>query len=137
MDTLRDIAEFRSSRFSPILPEQAQVNPGVYGAELATWLCTELARLGIVTSYPIAEDWGWLVEYGTESGAEFAVHCGNVDGTNDRWLLSLRRFGRGFLGRDRPPFEEAGPLIEGIERLLRNEESVAGLTWLFDGSDSP
>jgi hypothetical protein len=132
METLRDIAEFRSRRFTPLLPEQAQVNPGVYGAELAYWLCIELARAGVATSYPVAEDWGWLVEYSTGEGEAFAVHCGNVDGTDDRWLLSLRRFGRKLFGRDKPPYEAARPLVEGIERLLRAEASVTELHWLYE-----
>jgi hypothetical protein len=137
MNTLRDIALFRSRRFTPLLPEQAQVNPGVYGAELAYWLCTELARSGVVTSYPIAEDWGWFVEYNTAAGAAFAVHCGNVDGTDDQWLLSLRRFGRKLFGRDKPPCVEAAPLIRAIETLLRAEESVTELTWLYGAASDP
>src|SRR5262245_29293448 len=56
MEELRDIA--RSERFSPVLPDESQVNPGVYGAELAFWLCAELAALGVITSYPVSEDWG-------------------------------------------------------------------------------
>ena len=59
MSALRDIAEFRSTKFAPVLPDDSQVNPQVYGAELAFWLCTELAKRGIVTSYPNFEDWGW------------------------------------------------------------------------------
>jgi hypothetical protein len=91
MESIRDIVEFRSSRLSPVLPDDAQVNPGRYGAELAFWLCVELAKRGVVTSYPESEDWGWFIEYITESGSEFAIHCGNIDGTSDQWLLSLRR----------------------------------------------
>lgn len=58
MTTLRDITEFRSTRFSPVLPEDPQVTPGIYGAELSFWLCTELAKQGVLTSYPEQEDWG-------------------------------------------------------------------------------
>ena len=35
MTTLIDIAEFHSARLAPVLPEESQVNPQVYGAELA------------------------------------------------------------------------------------------------------
>lgn len=52
-----DIAEFRSAAFAPVLPEENQVNPSVYGAELAFWLCTELAKRNVATSYPEYEDW--------------------------------------------------------------------------------
>jgi hypothetical protein len=131
MSNLRDIAEFRSSRFAPFLPEEQQVNPGVYGAELAWWLSTELARRGMVTSYPISEDWGWYVAYSTAEGAEFAVHCGNVGGSTDHWLLSLRRYGRKLLGRDKPPFVEAAALVEEIQGLLYAEETVVEVVWLW------
>jgi hypothetical protein len=30
---------FDSERFRPVLPDESQVNPGRYGAELAYWLC--------------------------------------------------------------------------------------------------
>jgi hypothetical protein len=105
MNALRDIARFKSARFSPVLPEDCQLNPQVYGAELAYWLCTELARRGVATSYPNSEDWGWFIEYLPQSGSEFAVHCGNVDGAQDQWLLSLRRHARKVFGRDKPPYE--------------------------------
>jgi len=37
-----DIAEFSSELFRPFLPEESQVNPEVYGAELAYWLARKL-----------------------------------------------------------------------------------------------
>ena len=55
--------EFSSAEFLPYLPEESQANPGVYGFELAHWLSRALAERGIVTSYPLGEDWGWLIEY--------------------------------------------------------------------------
>jgi hypothetical protein len=50
--------DFESNMFSPFLPGDAQVNPGVYGAELAYWLSRQLAQRGMPTSYPQYEDWG-------------------------------------------------------------------------------
>ena len=131
MEELRDIAQFRSARFSPLLPDESQVNPGVYGAELAFWLCAELAALGITTSYPVSEDWGWFIEYAAASGAEFAVHCGNVQGETNLWLLSLRRFGRKLLGRDKPPYSQADRLVVGIQTLLMRTPYISELEWLY------
>jgi hypothetical protein len=133
MSELRDIVEFRSDRFAPVLPEDSQVNPQVYGAELAFWLCSELAKGGVVTSYPEYEDWGWYIEYITEGGSEFAVHCGNVGGARDHWLLSLRRYGRKMFGRDKPPYEEAAILIAGIRGLV-NGEGFTEVSWLYDSN---
>ena len=131
MEELRDMARFRSERFSPVLPDESQVNPGVYGAELAFWLCAELAALGVITSYPLSEDWGWFIEYTAASGAEFALHCGNVQGETSLWLVSLRRFGRKFLGRDKPPYSEADPLVAGIQTLLMRAPYILELEWLY------
>ena len=67
--------EFSSTRFLPYLPESCQVNPGVYGFELATWLSRKLAEAGFPTSYPTNEDWGWYIEY-VEDEAAYLIGCG-------------------------------------------------------------
>jgi hypothetical protein len=67
--------EFSSDRFRPYLPEDSQVNPGVYGFELATWLSQTLAKNGVVTSYPISEDWGWFIEYISDADEELMIAC--------------------------------------------------------------
>jgi hypothetical protein len=135
MEAIRDIAEFRCARFAPVLPEECQVNPGRYGAELAFWLCTRLYQEHqIATSYPENEDWGWLLSYSTEDGAEFAVHCGNIEGTNDLWLISLRRYGRKLFGRSKPSFAVANDLIEALRCLLKQEQTITELDWLFDSA---
>ena len=131
MKDSREIAEFHSERFVPVLPDECQVNPQVYGMELAFWLCSELAQCGIVTSYPESEDWGWYIEYNADSGAEFAVDCGNVGGASDHWLLCLRRFGRRLFGRDKPPFSDATPLISRTRKILETESSVSNLEWRY------
>jgi hypothetical protein len=132
MQNLIDIAEFVSVKFEPILPEHCQVNPRVYGAELAYWLCPELAKSGIAASYPQNEDWGWYIEFITESGSEFAVHIGNVFGTKDRWLISLRRYGRKIFGRKKPSISEAESLLSGIKQILESEPSISDLKWLLE-----
>jgi hypothetical protein len=132
MGKIQDLAEFRSSRFAPVLPEECQVNPGRYGAELAFWLCTRLYEAHrIATSYPDYEDWGWLLSYSTEAGDEFALHCGNTDGSNDHWLISIRRYGWKLFGRDKPSFEDASDLIGALRRVLEGEERVKELKWRY------
>jgi len=130
LDGLQDIASFHSGKFAPFLPEDSQVNPGVYGAELAFWLSAQLMAKGVVTTYPESEDWGWYLEFFTDGGSEFAVHCYNVDGARDRWLLALRRHARKSFGRDKPPFQEAEPLVRGIHAVLSQEVSISHLNWL-------
>ena len=108
------------------------MNPGRYGAELAFWICTRLyEEHRIATGYPDYEDWGWLLSYSTKEGDEFALHCGNIDGSKDRWLISIRRFGRKLFGRDKPSFECASDLICALRRLLEGEESVKELDWRY------
>lgn len=66
--------EFTSAKFLPFLPEACQVNPGVYGFELALWLSQALVRANLPTSYPMSEDWGWFIEY-IDGDAEFMIGC--------------------------------------------------------------
>jgi hypothetical protein len=132
MDTLKYIVEFRSKDFVPFLPDEAQVNPEVYGAELAFWLSASLAGRGVVTSYPQSEDWGWYIEFFTDSGSEFAIHCCNVDGSKDRWLLSLRRFPRKMFGRDKPPFSEASKLVAGVREAISALNSASEVIWHWE-----
>jgi hypothetical protein len=70
--------EFVSAKFLPILPEECQTNPGAYGFELALWLAEALANRGIITSYPIGEDWGWLIEFTATDGVEFTIGCSSL-----------------------------------------------------------
>ena len=69
--------EFSSAEFLPYLPEACQANPGVYGFELALWLSRALAERGLVTSYPLGEDWGWFIEY-VEGETEIMIGCSSV-----------------------------------------------------------
>jgi hypothetical protein len=88
---------FRSAKFLPFLPESAQSNPGVYGYELAHWLSQALAARGLVTSYPIGEDWGWLIEF-IDGDDEYMIGCASVaeDGEGYRgrpldWRVFVQR----------------------------------------------
>ena len=135
MPELVEIVSFRSDRFAPILPEDSQVNPEVYGAELAWWLTSELAAHGVITSYPIAEDWGWFIEYSGSEDSEFALHCYNVDGSRDRWLLALRPFGRRMFGRDRPDAALARPLLDALRAVLGSEPTIGEIEWIEGGAN--
>ena len=119
---------FSSKRFTPVLPEESQVNPGRYGAELAFWLCAKLAGEGVVTSYPEYEDWGWFVEYISPDGDEFWLACGNVDGTNDIWHCFLIPKKKGLFGR-KPDNHRARPLLEALESILQSESTVHSVNW--------
>ena len=136
MDGLVDLAEFTADSLAPRLPESCQVNPGVYGAELASWLAFELAERSVVTSYPGQEDWGWYIDFSTEDGSEFAVHCGNIGESRERWGLQLRRFGRKLFGRDKPPFSDAAPLVDAIRAILESSPEVTSLEWRYPGDRS-
>jgi hypothetical protein len=127
-----DLVEFKSPAFAPTLPDECQVNPGRYGAELAFWLCQKLAVLGVVTSYPEYEDWGWYLTYHAPSGAEFALNLGNIDGTTDTWSLSLERFRQKVFRRS--SFAEASALVDGVRRVLQAESSVSDLQWTYPAS---
>ena len=75
--------EFSSAKSLPFLPEECQANPGAYGFELALWLAQALAQRGVITSYPLGEDWGWFLEYTDATETEFSIGCSSVAEHNE------------------------------------------------------
>ena len=86
--------EFTTDRFRPFLPEPCQVSEDLYGFELAAWLAQALAEEGLVTSYPHGEEFGWFLEYPTESGQEITIGCaspGPTLGYPTHWRVFARQ----------------------------------------------
>ena len=127
-----DTVRFRSPRFKPVLPDDSQVNPGRYGAELAFWLCTELAKADLVTSYPNYEDWGWFLDHANDRGEEFRLCIGNIDGTDDEWQCFLEPLSKGFF-KGRPDIQSASKLMAGLEELLKATPDITDIEWSKEG----
>lgn len=120
--------EFASDAFQPILPEDSQVNPECYGAELAWWLCQQLMAKGVPTSYPNFEDWGWFIEYLADDN-EYWLCCGNVVGSDNRWLVFLKAHAKSMFGRNRAPVEAAAPLLTALHDILDESDEVTDVEW--------
>jgi hypothetical protein len=85
---------FTTDRFRPFLPEPCQVNGDLYGFELAAWLAETLADNGVITSYPAGEDWGWFLEYLSDSRQELTIGCASIGATNGYptdWRIFIRQ----------------------------------------------
>ena len=121
--------DFSSKLFSPYLPEEAQVNPGVFAAELAFWLSRQLARHGVTTSYPNSEDWGWFIEYLTDDGNEYWLCCANRYGAEDQWRCYLEPKSKGLFGRNTAPVEGARLLVQALRDVLAGEPGINDVTW--------
>ncbi len=132
---METIVTFTAGRFRPVLSEDAQVNPGRYGAELAWWLCTELAKRGVETGYPNYEDWGWFIEYNTGDG-EYWLCCGNIEGLDERWHVFLDPKSKGLFGRNKADPAAARPLIEALRALLEEAEGVSAIDWSAESDAS-
>jgi len=127
---MKTSVEFKSDLFKPFLPEDSQVNPQVYGAELAFWLSKQLAARGIITSYPEYEDWGWFIEYITDSKDEFWLCCGNITGEDNKWLCYLNPKAKGIFGRNKAKPENAIPLLEALKNVLEETEGISDIQWV-------
>ena len=126
---MKTCVNFKSDLFKPFLPEQSQVNPGRYGAELAYWLSRKLFEKGIITSYPEYEDWGWFIEYTTEEGDEYWLCCGNVEGAEDEWHIFLDPQKKGFFSRQKANIENAHSLILALRTILNKHNQISGIEW--------
>ena len=105
--------EFTTAQFRPYLPEDSQANPGVYGFELAHWLSVELMERGVVTSYPLGEDWGWFIER-LDGEVELMICCSSqaeagegYTGEPIPWTVFIRAPGGLFKKRRGPRLEAA------------------------------
>ena len=128
---MKTSVDFNSELFRPFLPEEAQVNPQVYGAELAYWLSHQLALKGIATSYPNYEDWGWFLEY-VNVDDEYWLCCGNSDEEGNEWRCFLRPLSKGFFGRKKAPVSHAAPLLNALRELLEECGGISRIRWSND-----
>lgn len=122
--------EFESAIFLPVLPEESQANPGVYGFELALWLAQVLSRKGLATSYPVGEDWGWFIDC-RDGRDEWLVECASVCGMGDgyrgqpvSWAIVVKSAKPRFLRmwrKARSPSEVETTLVAAIGSALTAE----------------
>lgn len=117
---MKTSVDFDSDLFRPFLPDDAQVQPGLYGAELSYWLSRQLAQRGVITTYPDYEDWCWFIEYFAEDGSEFRLICVNTDGP-DKWRCRLNG--------DGTHEEGAHFLMRVLAELLAEEPGVRNVIW--------
>ena len=127
-------ARFKSTRFRPLRPESEQVNPGVYGEELARWLAARLRERGDAEPRVDYEDFAWLVELGLGAGDAW-IFCANEYGSSDVWMIDVRPRPR-FLGWFRSPAVTPDDLFGLCRRLhviLSSEATVTDLEWVRVG----
>ena len=122
--------EFSSDLFLPYLPEGSQQNPGAYGFELAHWLSTHLAKRGIVTGYPLGEDWGWFIEY-IDGDIEVTIGCASEAREGDgytgapiKWRIFVRQPGTVKRALKR---QGGSPKVEELARAVKSALESEGL----------
>jgi hypothetical protein len=131
---MRTHVRFRSQLFRPLKPEDEQVNPGVYGEELAKWVRENIGSHGVPAQDHFGEDWGWMVVFGRESPVW--IGCGNVEDESDQWLCFCDVH-RGFLDRllGRPPATEAlRRTVNALASLLASEPRITDVEWFSTDS---
>lgn len=121
---MRTNIRFKSTKFFPLKPEDEQVNPQVYGEELAMWIVDNIARHGLPDADYLDEDWGWRVFFGKDFPIWIA--CGNVDGTKTEWLCFCV-YDQSFFDRilrKPPPTKEMEKTVKALYELLRSEPEI-------------
>ena len=121
--------EFYSEDFEPFLPEDFQVNPERYGAELVWWLCRKLAAEGVYTSYPNYEDWGWFLKY-VNGENQYWLCCGNIDSNENKWRMILQPRAKRWFGLGKPSMEAAKVLLNAVDKVLRECDGISLIKWI-------
>lgn len=123
------ILVFQSDRFRPYLPDDCQVNPNVLGFELAEWLSRQLAARGTITSYPISEDWGWLLERELDNGDYMICCSGEAENDGFEWRVYVTPVRRMFKGPKQDRSEEILAHVRAVlaaEGIVVTEEDDGG-----------
>jgi hypothetical protein len=119
---------FTSENFKPFLPDDCQVNPGRYGAELAYWLSAQLANANVITSYPNYEDWGWFLDYANDKGEEFRLCCGNIEGSDTEWMCFVEPLSKGFF-KGKADIASASALMDALKHILGSAQGISAVEW--------
>ena len=111
---------FTSEKFAPYLPDECQVNPNVLGYELAAWISVELMKSGVATSYPAAEDWGWMLDYEND-GRQFMICCSGVKNDDEvfEWRVEIEN-PKSFFSRNQNNEKYIQELVIKISECLTN-----------------
>jgi hypothetical protein len=127
-------ARFKSTRFRPRRPESEQVNPGVYGEELARWLAARLARSEGAEPRVDYEDWAWLVELSLGNGHAW-IFCANEYGSDDVWMIDVRPRPRflGWFRRSSVTPDDIFGLCKKLHVILSSEATIRDLEWVRMG----
>ncbi len=120
--------DFKSSLFKPFLPDESQVNPYIYGAELSYWLCRKLAEKNVITSYPTPEDWGWFIEYRVDNN-KYWLCCSNSDESGKEWRCFIQPQSKNFLGTKKAPITLAKSLLIALREILEETKGISEIKW--------
>jgi hypothetical protein len=131
---MRTHVRFRSELFRPLKPEDQQVNPGVYGEELAKWVRDRIGAHGLDAQDHFGEDWGWMVVFGRDFPGW--IGCANVTGEDDQWLCFCqvhRSLTDRLLGRP-VPTESLHKTITALPSTLASEPRISDFEWFSTDS---
>lgn len=125
---------FRSAAFKPQRPEEDQVNPGVYGEELASWLAERIMEAEGLKSRVDFEDFAWLVELPLGDGTAWLL-CANEYGSDEIWMIDIREAPRllGWLRRSKLPLAAVFDLSKKLQAILVAEPSISEIEWFRTG----
>lgn len=118
-----------TDRFNLSQPKATFINACCYGDDVATWLRARLAELGIETTEPVQEDWGWTIEVLLQGNVYFLGIGGNAfdesSGNRGEWRFILqkhRSLTEKLTGRNQ--MDENDVLIGILEGIVESEPDM-------------
>ena len=124
---MKTCVEFRSDRFPAYPDEEQQINPGIWGKQLAEFVSAGLKSRGIAAGKPVAEDWGWLVPIENESFPLW-IGCANYDDGFLCFIEPSKPFIRRYFKKISTE-SQVSAVAKALDSLLASEASVGDVRW--------
>ena len=120
---------FATNRFNLSEPKAHFTNPCCYGDDTAAWIRSKLTSIGVKTTEPAQEDWGWHLDVTHNQASYFLGIGGNPDsetsGNQGQWRLMVqkhRSFTDKLLGKNKLSKDEQ--IITTLSQIVGKEPDM-------------
>lgn len=126
---MQEIMSFDTKYFPPAIPDECQPNPGVIGFEVCWYFIQELAKRGVITDYPQADDWAWYFTYGIDTVPYFNVYIRSPFEDDAKWTFILEPIVQGMFKKYGPPKGAEIRVLSAMKEIVEENSCFQNVVW--------